>query len=591
MNRFFTSPSVFITYNGTTINAASLKMPLWCQSLLFVLSSLVVGFGQPGLVWWCGILSSCVGFAVIFRVLLGIESHKKRFLIGFAWFAIVQTIQLYWMVSHPYAYIYGVLLFVIVAMSAQFGIISLLITPYQLQRFSRLLVIAALWTIFEWSRLFFLSGFSWDPVGLSLSSTVYSRQAASLAGVYGLSFWVIVVNLLLVKSWVFPYQGSWHTSRIFNFAFWAMMAILPFAYGYNKIESHKEQFVKTSPAKDLKVVLIQTAFPAEEAILFSSPEHAIDFTVNEWRDILKMMKQHRGKEIDLIVMPEYIVPFGTYYPIFVADGIERIFKEIYGDDILSELPEMKEYFSATLKTDKGPKKMVNNAYMIQAIADIYNADVIVGLEDKEIISKHEHRSFSSAFHFTPKQPAVERYEKRILVPLGEYIPFDFLKDLARQYGITGSFTPGTEAKIMACKRLPVGASICIEETYGHLMRENKLAGAELLVNLTNDGWYPHSNLPRQHLEHSRLRSVEMGIPLVRSCNTGITCAVDSFGRTVGVLGSEDQDNEDISDALFVFVPTYHYETLYTHYGDFLILCLSFSILFLFGVARFAAKIL
>ncbi len=587
MGKLFTSPSVFITYNGTSIDAQSLKLPLWIQGLLFILSAVIVGFGQPAMVWWCGIIASALGFSLIFRVLLGIETLKKRFLVGFAWFAVVQSIQLYWMVSHPYSYIYGVLAFVITGMSAQFGLISLLITPFQLQRYSRLLVIAALWTIFEWSRLYFLTGFGWNPVGLSLSSTVFSRQGASIAGVYGLSFYVIFTNLLLVKAWVYPYQGSWHTSRVFNFAFWLFVAVLPYGYGVFKIESHKQGYALHTPKKDLHVVLIQTAFPPEEAIPFATPEHAIDYTVNEWKTILKMLKQHQGKKIDLIVMPEYIVPFGTFYPVFKHEDIYRIFKETYGENIVEQLPELKEYYHATMNTYKGPIKMVNNAFLVQAIADIYNADVIVGLEDKEIISKHEHRSYSSAFHFSPKQSNVERYEKRVLVPAGEYIPFDFIKSIARQYGITGSFTPGTEAKVMACTKLPVGTSICVEETYGHMMRENKLAGAELLANLTNDGWYPHSLLPRQHLEHARLRTVEMGIPLVRSCNTGVTCALDSFGRTVAVLGDEDADNEDISDALFAFVPTYHYETLYTHYGDFLILCLSFSILFVFGIARFA----
>lgn len=102
------------------------------------------------------------------------------------------------------------------------------------------------------------------------------------------------------------------------------------------------------------------------------------------------------------------------------------------------------------------------------------------------------------------------------------------------------------------------------------MRENSQKGAHLLVNLTNDGWYPRSTLPQQHLDHARLRTVENGLPLLRACNTGITTALDSHGRTIAAL----DNSEEAPGALQVDVPLHRYRTLYSRTGDALIVLLS-----------------
>ena len=175
--------------------------------------------------------------------------------------------------------------------------------------------------------------------------------------------------------------------------------------------------------------------------------------------------------------------------------------------------------------------------------------------------------------FSPLGGEIGRYEKRVLLPMGEYIPFSFLKDLCARYGVKGSFTQGKEAKVEQTLAGLVAPSICYEETFGGVMREGKLKGAEMLVNLTNDAWYPHSTLSLQHLEHARLRTVEMGVPLVRACNTGITCAIDSFGQTVDIL-HDHGEVEDVADSLYVEVPKYHYWTLYSLWGDHFILAVS-----------------
>src|SRR5262249_32659659 len=156
--------------------------------------------------------------------------------------------------------------------------------------------------------------------------------------------------------------------------------------------------------------------------------------------------------------------------------------------------------------------------------------------------------YTAAHHFSPWQDKVGRYEKRVLVPLAEYMPFKWCESLAKAYGIVSFYTPGKEAKVFE-GFLPFAASICYEETFPDLIREGRLKGAEAFVNITNDNWYPNSKLPRQHFDHGKLRAIENGVPLFRACNSGVTTAVDSLGRICGRL-------EAAKGALFVEVPSY-----------------------------------
>ena len=202
---------------------------------------------------------------------------------------------------------------------------------------------------------------------------------------------------------------------------------------------------------------------------------------------------------------------------------------------------------------------------------------MIGLEDQLYIEEKQEESYSAALHFYPQlsksDANISRYEKRVLVPMGEYIPFECCRTWAAKYGVYGSFTHGKAAKLFNGP-IPLGPSICYEEAFGHLMRDNRLKGAELLVNITNDGWYPHSKLPQQHFDHSRLRSIENGVPLVRACNTGITGAIDSLGRVVGIWGRNVREAQEKAGALRISVPTYHFHTLYTFCGDYFILGVS-----------------
>ncbi|MDP1835471.1 MAG: apolipoprotein N-acyltransferase [Chlamydiales bacterium] len=539
-----------------------LPLPRANQIFLIVLSFIVMAFGQPAWVSWLGLISAVCSLALFWRAMLAIPRRLHRFIVATLWYTAVSCVYLSWMLSHHYIYIYAVWMVFSLLVGLQFGLFSLLVTRDRLLRRRFVVAGASIWTLLEWSRLFFMSGYTWNPMGLALTGSYYPLQLASLVGVFGLTFWATATNLLLLRIWVF---GG---ARL-SYSFLSLLVLFPYVYGFGHVVYHEK--AQQGDQRHLTAILVQPHFPVESDGAFSTPENALTYVLNQWREVFELIEPHRGRTIDLIVFPEYLVPFGTYWPVYHLNTVRGLLASVFGPDAWEAMPEPSKPLADKATTLGGPQWFVSNAYIAQTIANLYNASVVSGLQDEDEGADGRFHSYSAAYHFCPTSGKQTRYEKQVLLPMGEYIPFSFCRDLAARYGIVASFTPGTTTKVLSCSKAKFGISICYEETFGDLMRHNRAQGAELLVNVTNDGWYPDSRLPQQHFDHARVRSVEMGIPLVRSANTGVTGAIDSLGRTVAVLGTGDDPTISAAGALVVDLPLYHYPTLYTHLGDRLIL--------------------
>lgn len=559
----------------------NLQLPNLKFLFFFLLSLVIVSLGQPAWVSALGTVAALCGFALFWRAMLSLSHKKHRFWLAFLWFSLVQMFQLSWFLSHPFYYIYAVWLLLSFGMGLQFALLSLMFNEQKLTRLPHLFQIAAVWALMEWSRLFFLSGSSWNPVGLALAGNLFSLQAASVAGVFGLSFLVIVINLLALKVWL----DGFNFRSLCQFA---LAALFPFAFGFGSYHYHDKLGKEISKTKKstYQVLLVQTAFPVEETLSFKSRNEYVQYVLGEWRRILEIMKEHQEKSVDMIAIPELVVPFGTYSLIYPFGEVAAMFEEILGKKELEKLPPLELPYAYQMSGEEGKPWMVSNAFFVQSLADIFNAGVVIGLEDAEDI-EGTREYYSSAIYIKPTSRREEaelpaqRYAKRVLVPMGEYIPFSFCRDLAAKYGVFGSFTCGKGPGVWRCGEASFGLSICYEEMFGGLMRENRVLGADFLLNLTSDAWFPNSKLIRQHLEHSRLRTVENGFPLARACNTGITCVIDSLGRDVAIFGQNDQEREHLAGALYSSVPLYNYQTLYSRFGDELIVGLSLGLLLFF----------
>ena len=360
--------------------------------ILLLTSFIIVAFGQPAWSSYLSFLSGAIGYGLFFTYLCTLQSPKRRFWIATLWFFGVQLIQLSWMISHPYYYIYGVYLAIGLWLGIQFGIMGYFIEPRRILSYTWILALSGLWVVLEWSRLFVLSGFSFNPIGLSLTATVYSMQFAALWGIYGLSFWVMLVNLLAVKV-------GWEGINTKQILAWVCLASLPYLYGGLHIHYHEH---KIQEAETFTAILVQPSFPAEEALKINDRKEFLALIIKEWRQILKITRNQVGDKADLLLLPESVLPYGTYSFVYPYAVVKKAFQEIYGPTSLKALPPLEYPFANPQDTSQGQVWMVNNAYWVQALANLFDTDVVVGLEDAEDTHEGIREYYSSAMHFSPQ---------------------------------------------------------------------------------------------------------------------------------------------------------------------------------------------
>ena len=165
---------------------------------------------------------------------------------------------------------------------------------------------------------------------------------------------------------------------------------------------------------------------------------------------------------------------------------------------------------------------------MRAIAAESDSHLLLGY-----IGRIEAAVTNSAGLLSPSGEQVSRYDKIHLVPFGEYVPLKdllfFAESLVRN---VGDFTPGSEFTISTIDGHRISTTICYEDVFPSLMRQFALRGAELIVNITNDGWFGTTSAPYQHLRMARVRAVENRRSIVKVANTGITAIIDPYGRIV-----------------------------------------------------------
>jgi apolipoprotein N-acyltransferase len=527
----------------------------WRRPFLWALSWVIVAFGQPSWNPIFPVLASVCGYAFFWLTLTGV-SRKRRFYESCFWFMCVQAIQLSWMTATAYHgwYILVVYLAVLFWFGIQFGILALCLPLHLKPSFLSACALAGVWTLLEWSRLFVFCGFPFNMNGIALSGLIVSAQLAAVLGVLGLSFLVMLVNLIGLKAFQIPkrkYLGRYAGVLIGIYAVGAVHL------GYHTFKMHKEH-------SNYEVALVQTGLRPEEKVPLNGKTHLFISPFDQWIDILSYLKEQQRTHFDLIVLPEAALPYGAYQDIYSIEEVCLIFEKVWGPEYYRYLPVFDPQ-----------NAYVSNAFWAQAIANYYQSELIIGLDDYDMQLKS---SYNAAFHFFPYTMSGMRYEKCILVPLAEYLPIKMLEPLVSKYGIFEFSTHGAGSKVFGNK-VPIAISICYEECFGNLIRQGKLKGARLLVNVTNDGWYLPSRLPEQHFYHGRLRSIENGVPLLRACNTGITAAVDSVGHIAAQLHKADRG------VLVTSIPLYHYKTLYTLCGDMPIIAVSLVSILAWAMSR------
>ncbi len=500
-----------------------IKNKIWFGSLFFI-SLLITALGQPDRNFIFPLIAYIFGYAIFVRLLLEVKSTTRRIGIAFLWYSGVELFQLNWLATTHYHGFGIVVVYLVIALSIalQFAVVISFLPIDKSLSVTRSLVIASIWTIVEFSRLFYLCGFPFNTIGLILTFNTLTLQLVGFFGIYGLTFFVIFTSI--IGGWVFK------EPTCNKLILWLTVLAFPFIFGYAYIKCYEN---KNNDIKTIDVALIQTGLFSEEKWPFENMKYLFIHPIKQWERIFEFLKNTGIDKFDLIVLPEVAVTGNL-------------------NEVICCLDDEK----------------ITNSSMTQKLANLYSSEIVIGLLDFD---------HNSAYHFKPLKKFIDKYDKRVLVPMAEYLPFPIGRSFLEKFGINSWFSPGIEAKVFDGK-VKMAPSICYEEGFGGLIREGRAQGAEMLINLTNDVWFPNSRLPIEHFNIGRVRAVENGVPLLRACNNGITAAVDSFGRTCAIMKNIDCNGKLICGALTSKIACNSHNTLFTIVGDSLIIGISLFII-------------
>ncbi|MBL0403603.1 apolipoprotein N-acyltransferase [Microvirga aerilata] len=351
----------------------------------------------------------------------------------------------------------------------------------------RILALAFGLTTSEWLRGHLFTGFPWNSPGMALGQNLWLMQTASLVGLYGLTFLAIGIGAAPAVL----FTGRTGAARCMAPGLAAALLVLMGAFGLWRVPGEASPTVENVRLRIMQPNLQQDAKfnpRNRDAIM----RHYLALSAGPGPD------GRTGAAATHIVWPESAFPF-----------------------LLHRDPASLAQIATLL--EPGSVLITGAARM-----------------DEPLPGEEAGRFFNAVQVIDEKGTILGSYDKVHLVPFGEYVP-KFLDALIRAVGlrefvhIPGGFEPGAARSTLAIPGLPpVAATICYEAIFpGEILADGPRP--DLILNVTNDGWFGLTTGPHQHFAQARLRAVEEGLPLVRAANTGISAVVDSYGRTVDKL--------------------------------------------------------
>ncbi len=369
-----------------------------------------------------------------------------------------------------------------------------------------------LWVSLEFARTHLpYIGFPWNLTGYAARGSLALLQVTPITGIYGLSFLIAAYSSVIAYAILVCSRRAWRTALVVTVA----LILVAVGGGY---------LVPVATPRHI-AHLVQTNFPQSEHY----PPDWLQAHAGEL-DQLEQISIEAAKKIPgLIVWPEVPAPFSMQDPAF-AQRAQRIARE------------SGNYF-------------------------------LVGVVDWKRNAQGHWDASNSSTLLDPSGRRIFTYDKIHLVPFGEYVPLrQWIKFAGRLTADIADFTPGTEYRVGQLPGGRFGTFICYEAIFPDEIRRFARGGAELLINVSNDGWFGRSAAPEQHLMMSRVRAVESRRWMLRDTNNGFTVVVDPYGRIVASL---PPDTRGQLDAPYDFRSDL---TLYARFGDwFAWLCVIVSL--------------
>lgn len=364
----------------------------------------------------------------------------------------------------------------------------------------------AVWAGLEWLRGWMITGFSWNGMGMAFHETPVMAQGADLLGVAGLSLALLFFQAILVLAL------REKSLRRLDLGIAVLLVIALYGYGEMRIAIEAKQ-----ESVRLKALLVQINIPQDAARVQWTDLETHQAYEDETLKALDGLKTPDGK-----ISPHW--PDWVMWPETALTG--RILRTNEGD-------------WGTWQINLDTVGRVRTAGPFSLIYGVNELEAEKSGND--LVMKEKGKAYNSIAVMSPTDE-LQTYRKRHLVIFGETIPFvdsiPWLKKIYEQqsgaeYG--GSFTPGE-----SLEPLPIPASgtmigaiptVCFEDSVARLTRKFVRPGPQVIINVTNDGWFKESAAADQHFACAKFRAIELRRPMLRCANSGVSAAVDSTGST------------------------------------------------------------
>ena len=439
---------------------------------LYLLPLLWLAF--PGLLW----------------LLDGAAGWRRAFVLGWAFGAGHFAAGLYW-VGHAFlvdaAQFGAVMPLAVAALAggmALFPALTLVAVWFSRSRgLARVLFLAGAWVAAEWLRSWVLTGFPWNLIGSVWTFADAPMQLAALAGVWGLGL-VTVIAAAAPACLAEPPADAGPRRRPPSTLALALALALP-----GLLWAGGEVRLMMAPGLGEAIV---------EGSLLRLVQPSIE-QKNKWQSDLRAAHVS-GQMAMSVATPDqpvtHVIWSETAVPFLLAEetNLQR--------DLAKIVPP--------------------------------GGVLVTGAPRREVVDG-EMRLWNTLFVIDPSGEATPAYDKRHLVPFGEYLPLRSLFGFAKLTAGRLDFSPGEGPRVLRLPGLPPASPLICYETIFPGRVVDRGAGTSWLLNITNDAWFGVSSGPYQHLASARLRAVEEGLPLVRVANSGISAVIDGYGRVVGRL--------------------------------------------------------
>ena len=460
------------------------------ESSLVAGSALLTVVAFPDFKLW---FLAWISLAPLLVVVARTQSALRAFVAGWLW-GVIFFYGTCWWLTYPMIHFAGIsawlaypLLLLPVILVALFPALFAGLLARVIQRFGdfALLLAPLVWVSVEWLR-YVITGQLWNALGYSQAFHPMMIQSAGLGGVHAVSFLVLAVNTAIVLAAVR------RTIRVPLITVIAVASILV----SSQIMIRRGLPHAVTPGSQSAVIAVQPNVPMELS--------------GDDAQMKTLLNSHFSLSKPSLDLSEEKPPF-------------------YSEPRLVIWPESPMNFSYS--RDPHLREAVGNFAQTNHTSILLNS-----LEPAQ-----DGGDQNSAILVNEKGEMSARYDKIRLMPFGEYVPLPrWLPGASSVRGLVGEFKPGSSYTLMPLGAIRVGVFICIEAAHPGIAREFTNRGADVLINISNDGYLGPTPVMRQHLSNAIFRAVENDRDLIRVTNTGITAYINADGAVADESGTFQQ---------------------------------------------------